>query len=124
MAGLTVGTLDREVTIEAMSEAASGYPVESWHVLDALVWMSKQDLRGNERFLASQVSATFDTKWTMQWRDDMDPDAYDVTKTRRLLYRGRTFDIVQAVEIGRREGIVLMTIASGSNSSIECAGSP
>lgn len=116
MAGLSAGSLDREVTIEAMSEAASGYPTETWHVLDHGVWMAKQDLRGNERFLASQVSATFDTKWQLHWRDDMDPEIYDVPKTRRLVYRGRTYDIVQAVEMGRREGLLLFTIAAAPGS--------
>jgi hypothetical protein len=74
--------------------------------------MSKVDLRGNERLMAAQLAAGFDTKWQLQWRDDMDPDYVNVPKTRRLVYRGRAYDIVQAVEIGRREGIALMTIAA------------
>lgn len=112
MAGLSAGALDREVTIEAVSEAESGYPTETWHVLDHGVWMSRQDLRGNERFAAAQTAASFTAKWQCHWREDMDPDTVDVPKTRRLLYRGRIYDIVQAVEVGRREGILLMTIAA------------
>lgn len=119
MAGLSAGTLDREVTIEQLAVADSGYPVETWTELEAGVWMSKQDLRGNERFAAAQLSAGFDTKWTLQWRDDMDPDYVNVPKTRRLVYRGRTYDIVQAVELGRREGIALMTLAAADPGSGE-----
>ncbi len=112
MAGLNAGALDREVTIEAQAEAASGYPTETWSTLEAGVWMSKQDMRGNERFRAAQLSAPFDTVWSLQWRDDMDPDLLDVPKTRRLNYRGRIYDIVRATELGRREGIALETLAS------------
>lgn len=112
MSGLTAGALDREVTIQQLEEATSGYPVETWSELVSGVWMSKYDMRGSERFVASQNAARFDTRWNLQWRDDMDPDLLDVPKTRRLLYRGRAYDIVQAVELGRQEGIALYTIAS------------
>lgn len=112
MAGLNAGCLDREVDIEQQSEAASGYPTETWSMLDAGVWMSKQDMRGRERFAAAQVSASYDTRWELQWRDDMDPDEIDVPKLRRLVYRGRVHDITAAIELGRREGIALFTLAS------------
>lgn len=111
MAGLNAGALDREVTIEQQSEAASGYPSETWTTLEAGVWMSKQDTRGGERFRAAQLSAPYDTVWQLHWRDDMDPDLLDVPKTRRLVYRGRVYDIVRATELGRREGIALETVA-------------
>lgn len=115
MAGLNAGTLDREVTIEQLqTEGAPGYPVESWVTLEAGVWMSKQDIRGNERFRASQLSANFDTRWQLQWRDDMDPNVIDVPKTRRLVFAGRTYDITAAMEIGRQEGVELLTIASAN----------
>lgn len=111
MAGLNAGALDREVTIEQLSEASSGFPTETWSELESGVWMSKEDLRGSERWQTAQLAARFDTRWRLQWRDDMDPDYVDVPKTRRLVYRGRIYDIVQAAEIGRREGIELSTIA-------------
>lgn len=119
MAGLSAGRLDREVTIQELTEATSGFPTETWTDLEADVWMAKEDLRGNERFLASQNAAHFDTRWTLHWRDDMDPDYVNVPKTRRLLYRGRVYDIVQAVELGRREGIQLFTIAAADAGSGE-----
>lgn len=113
MAGLSAGDLDRDVTIEQLTEAAgtSGFPVDTWTTLD-VVPMSKDDQRGSERFRIAQVSASYDTKWAMQFRDDMDPDLVDVPKKRRLSYRGRKHDITAAVEIGRRDGIMLMTLAS------------
>lgn len=116
MAGLSAGALDREVTIQELAESASGYPVETWTELD-VEWMSKKDLRGSERFMASQAAASYDTRWELHWREDMDPDLINVPKTRRLLYRGRAYDIVQAVELGRQEGIALFTIASTDEGS-------
>ena len=112
MAGLNAGALDREVTIQQQAEAGSGYPTETWSTLQAGVWMSKIDMRGRELFRTAQLSASYDTRWDLHWRDDMDPDLLDVPKTRRLLYRGRVYDIVQAVELGRQEGIALFTLAS------------
>ncbi len=117
MAGLNAGCLDREVTIEEQSEAAQGYPTETWTPMAEGVWMSKEDAKGNERFKASQLSAAYEARWQLQFRDDMDPDAIDVPKTRRLNYRGRVHDIVAAREIGRREGIELFTLASTGESA-------
>jgi head-tail adaptor len=112
VAGLDAGCLDREVDIQQKAVAASGYPVETWTSLEDGVWMSKQDMRGKERFAAAQVSASYDTRWELQWRDDMDPDDIDVPSVRRLVYRGRVHDITAAIELGRREGIALFTLAS------------
>lgn len=116
MAGLSVGALDREVTIQQLSsESSGGYPTESWTTLESGVWMSRKDMRGSERFMASQLSAAFDTRWELHWREDMDPDVVDVPKKRRLLYRGRVYDITAAVELGRQEGIALYTLAKASD---------
>lgn len=112
MAGLSAGALDREVTIQQRAVATSGYPTETWTTLEAGVWMSRQDMRGRESFGAAQLSASFDTRWELHWRDDMDPDVVDVPATRRLLYRGRAYDITAAVELGRREGLALFTLAA------------
>jgi len=115
VAGINAGCLDREVTIEELvTEGDSGYPTETWETLEEVVFMSKEDMRGSERFRAAQLSAGYDTKWELQWRDDMDPDLVDVPKTRRLSYKGRIYDITTAVEMGRQEGIQLFTIASSA----------
>jgi hypothetical protein len=43
----------------------------------------------------------------------MDPDLVDVPKLRRVLFHGRIHDIVAANQIGMREGVELLTLASG-----------
>jgi len=112
MAGLSVGALDREVTIECLvAQGDAGYPTEKWDTLEHGVFMSKVDLRGSEKFLAGQIAANVDTKWELQWRDDMDPDCLDIPKTRRLVHKGRIFDITAAMMIGRQDGVRLLTVA-------------
>jgi SPP1 family predicted phage head-tail adaptor len=109
------GERDRAVVIQQVTDSigSAGSPVETWTTLDAQVWMRKLDASQAERFRAAQLSAPFDTQWEMGYRDDMDPELVDVTKVRRLVYQGRVYDIVSASQIGRREGIELLTLAKG-----------
>ena len=111
---LESGERDRQVVLQSRGADAggsSGFPVVTWSAL-ATVFMSKEDLRGQERFAVSQLAAKFDTRWEMNYRTDMDPELLDVPKLRRIVYQGRTYDIVEASMIGRREGVELLTIAS------------
>lgn len=111
MAGMNAGALDREVLIQELTdEAKPGYPTETWDTLADGVWMSKTDAKGTERFAAGQVSASYETRWGSHWRDDMDPDRYDVPKTRRLIHRGRIYRIVAVREVGRQEGLEFFTL--------------
>lgn len=107
------GERDRAVTIQALTdtESDSFTPIEDAATLATPVWMRCDELRGNERYSAGQLSAPYDTRWEMGYRADMDPELVKVAKTRRLLYQGRIYDIVAASLIGRRDGIELMTLA-------------
>jgi SPP1 family predicted phage head-tail adaptor len=106
------GERDRFVMLQQKAEASgtSGFPVETWSNLGG-VWMSKADIRGMERLQAMQMSAKYDTRWEMAYLASMDPELVDVPNLRRLVYQGRTYDIVSASQIGRREGVEVMTIA-------------
>lgn len=108
------GLRSRLVTIEQLSSENAGgaFPIETWTSL-ALEWMSKRDLRADERFAANQTSAFAETEWQMAYRSDMDPDLLDVTKMRRLVYEGRTHDIVAASVIGMQRGVTMLTLAGG-----------
>lgn len=113
--------LNKTIVIEQLTDGSgtSGLPTEAWTNLvggDGGVMAKKEDLRGNERFQASQLSSPFDTRWTIWYREDMDPDMVDVPKTRRLVYQNRNYDIVAAqnVEITQiRQAILIDTLASG-----------
>lgn len=115
-AALDPGARDQIVVLQqrpvADAAAASGFPTETWTTLVAAMPAAKIDLGGTERYRASQLAASYDARWEINYRLDMDPDLVDVPKLRRLVHRGRIHDIVAAVQIGRREGIELATIAS------------
>ena len=106
------GERDRLVTVQALTDGTgtSGFPTETPATL-AQVWMRKLDAGGRERFAAQQLSSPYDTQWEMGYRADMDPELVDVTKSFQLLYQGQVFDIVHASQIGRRDGIELLTLA-------------
>ncbi len=107
------GRRDRLIELEALQSAtpgASGFPVEDWQPL-AAVFASKEDPTVRERFTADQLSASADGRWEIPYREDMDPDAVEVAKVRRLIYEGRVYRITGAQHLGRREGIALFTLA-------------
>jgi head-tail adaptor len=111
------GLRDRVVTIESRSatdavDTTSGEPTETWTTLVANMPAAKTDVSGWERFRMDQQSARADQRWEMNYRADMDPELVDVPKLRRLVVSGRTLEIVAASEIGRREGIELLTLAA------------
>lgn len=112
------GERDKAVTIQQLTETiVNGIPKESWTTLATPVWMRKMGLRASERFEASQVAGRAEVQWEMPYRADMDPDLVDVVKTRRLRYQGRAYDITGADQIGRCEGIELITV-SGSGGEL------
>jgi len=93
----------------------SGAPDETagWTTLtDAQMGrIDRRSERGGETFRADQVAAMMTTRWKMRYLASMDPDLVDVQKTRRLLYQGRVYDIVDVEVLDRRVGIELRTIA-------------
>jgi len=110
--GLNKGSLNLEVTIQQLTESvgASRTPVSSWTFL-LTAWMCRETQTGMERFQAAQVSAAATTTWEMPYVASMDPDLVDVPKKRRLSYMGRSYDIVQAEHVARKQRIVLTTLA-------------
>lgn len=110
----SIGAMDRLVTIQQLTETRDSVSKAvklTWSTLGT-AFMSARPLRGRERFTAEQLSAPVDTVWQTHHREDLDPEIVDVPKSRRLLYRGRTHEIVSASHVGMREGIELMTLAS------------
>lgn len=108
------GERDKQVTIQFLTESvgSSRFPVDDWTTVPSItMWASKRDLGSRERFAASQLSTPADVRWEINYRADMDPDVIDVPKKRRLVYKGRTYDIVSASQIGRNEGVELLTLA-------------
>ena len=68
-------------------------------------------MSAREVWKTDQLSAAADTKWTMPYRADLDPDLVDVAKTRRLVYKERVYGITGAKLIERKAGVVMETLA-------------
>lgn len=108
------GHRDRQVLIQQRALQAidsAGAPIDGdWTDLTT-EWMAREDVTGRERLTADQMAARYDTRWVMAYRADMDPEENDIPTTRRLVYRGRAYDIVAAGLVNRHEGVELMTLA-------------
>lgn len=101
-----------EVTLQAVAQGdgTSGFPVETVTTL-ATVWASRSETTADEHFTAGQPSAFTATVWQIPYREDMDPETVDVPTTRRVLSKGRAYDIRSASLIGWKRHIELITLA-------------
>ena len=112
------GKRDHRVTIQAKDPDAvdaAGAPVETWDDLYT-GYFEKVVVGGRERFASNQMTSPYDTRWRGNYRADMDRDLVNVPKERRLVYKSRVYDIVDAQVIGRNLGIELLTLAGGTYS--------
>jgi len=120
---MSLGQMDRLVTIQrgtASKDATSKAPKMVWTTLGTAFMAVRPNVvsgRRGERFVAEQLSASVETVWHTHFREDMDPEAIDVPKFRRLSFRGRTHEIVRASHLGMREGIEIVTIANAKVTS-------
>lgn len=106
------GRRDKLVDVQLLSsETSGGFPVPTWTTSPVKWWLHKRELRADERFASNQESAFAETEWHGDYRADMDPDLIDVPAKRRLVYNGRTYDIVAAALIEKR-GIEVLTLVS------------
>ncbi len=118
---LSAGRRDRLITLEARPSTdtidSEGAPIDGpWTTLEDAMPAAKIELAGSEHVRANQVTARSDQRWEINYRADMDPDLVDVPKLRRVVLNAgaaeqRVLEIVAAVELGRRAGLALYTIA-------------
>jgi SPP1 family predicted phage head-tail adaptor len=94
---MRIGLLDRRVTIQSLSTVldGAGQEVETWGAV-ATVWMRVRPFRGGERFTAQQVVGKAVTTFEARYRSD-------VTIKNRLLWDGKTWDIADIRQLGRKE---------------------
>lgn len=99
---MRAGNLDREISIETYSSSGQdeyGTPQETWTPLGtvrAQIVQSSTD----EYFRASGEGATVTTVFRTRY-------IAGVTNQSRILFEGRTFDIEEVKELGRRRGLEL-----------------
>lgn len=110
---MSAGVRDRAVTVERKVEPTGGsFPSDTWITLSERVYMSRLDLRADERYASAQDSAFMETQWQGPYDPDMDPELIDVAAKRRLVYRGRVYNIRSASIMERRLGIEYITLAA------------
>lgn len=110
---MAAGVRDRAVKIEQLVEPTGGtFPSDQWVTLREKVYMSRLDLRADERYASAQDSAFTETQWQGPYDPDMDPELIDAAAKRRLIYRGRIYNIRSATIMERRLGIEYMTLAA------------
>lgn len=101
--GMQAGRLDRRVTLRkrSVSRNATGEQVATFSDL-ATVWAEKLDIAGREYFSAQQVQSGVTSRWRIRWRTD-------VTVLDRIRFNGIEHDIQHVAELGRRDGLELLT---------------
>jgi len=97
------GSLDRKITIQkkTVSQNTFGEEVETWSTFSK-VWAKVIPLRGQERFESKQVNAELDTMFRIRYLTGVLP-------TMRIVHETRLYDIHSVAEIGRREGLDLLS---------------
>lgn len=102
---VTAGKLDRQIVILRASvtqDPGSGENVETWGAY-ATVWASWRRASARETLAASEVSAEVTDVFHCAWS----PKMADVNAKDRISYAGRTYNLAEVTEIGRREGVML-----------------
>lgn len=106
---MLTGPLDRRVTLERFTSTTaigSGEKTKTWATL-ATIFASRRRASSRETLAAAEVSAAitdvFEIRWASTWSDLNPKD--------RLVFEGRTYDIVSVEEIGRRVGLRINAVA-------------
>jgi SPP1 family predicted phage head-tail adaptor len=103
---MRAGTLDRRITIEqrSLSQDAYGQDTATWSEW-ATVWAQKRPKTGREYFEAHQERAEAEVVWRIRHRDGVKAGEMRVNDG------DHTYDIESVIEMGRREGLELLTKA-------------
>jgi SPP1 family predicted phage head-tail adaptor len=103
---MRAGALDRRVTIQRKTVIQDPYgeEIETWTDL-ATVSAQVTQQSGREFLAAETVQAVVRVLFRLRW-------IADIQATDRVIYGGRSHDIQEVKELGRREGLDLMTVAA------------
>lgn len=99
--------MDRRLELQRAVEERdpqTGEVVRTW-LTQGRVWGGYEPLAVRESFQSSNQDAAFiDVKFRIRWREGVLPGA-----DHRVLFDGRAYDIVGVREIGRREGLEILS---------------
>ncbi|MDO7888284.1 phage head closure protein [Hymenobacter cheonanensis] len=106
---MNIGRLDRQVTLQqpaAVPQNQFGEPAPAGFTDMATVAAGVEYKPGGEAVAADQNTATQRVVFTLRFRADVRP-------TWQLGYEGKTFQITDVAEIGRRRGLTLTCYSHG-----------
>ncbi len=106
---MNIGKRDRLITLQApaaVPQNAFGEPAPVAFTDVAAEWAAIEYKPGNEGFLADQQTPTQRVSFTLRYRPDVRP-------TWQLRHEGKTYQITDVAEIGRRRGTLLTCYAHG-----------
>jgi head-tail adaptor len=91
------GQRDLLITIERLVEGLSdsNYPTEAFGQ-PMQFWAYREYVTLEEQFRGNQLTATAMERWDIPYSEAMDPDDVDVTKKRRIVFKGRVRNIISA----------------------------
>lgn len=100
---MNIGRLDRRITLQTATVTRDewNHPTEAWTDV-ATVWATKQPRKATEPTEVAQVVALQVVDWFIRHRTDI--GAGD-----RISYAGSIYEITGVQEIGRAEGLRLIT---------------
>lgn len=118
---MRAGRLDRRITIQrkTLAQSTSGQEVELWNTLVARRWANVSPVSGDERFSAPQYAAKEQVVFSIRWSGEV----ADLSPLDRIIYPAidttvvpqpeiahrHIYDVVAVHEIGRREGLRVVT---------------
>lgn len=113
---MRAGNLDRRVDIQrkTRTQSSSGEIIETWSDVVANIPASIAPLKGDERFNNPQIVATDQVEFRIRFSTEvaaltpLDRVIYPARGTASPPNEGIVYDILQASELGRREGIRIL----------------
>lgn len=109
--GLNPADFDKRVQVLVRSrvrDPSSGELVETFVALGKPLWAAMVEGRALERYTAQQKVAEVSHGWRLRWSPGLltlTPDQH------RLRYNDQEFEVHGCVEIQRRQGVVVLTMA-------------
>lgn len=102
---IRAGELNRRITIEQKSVTldAQNAPIETWSVFAANVPAAFKPVSGTDEVQGNEQSAQVRAEFWLRFKAG-------ITTEHRIVYQGRTFDILDVVEINYRDGLRLPAI--------------
>lgn len=100
---MNAGRMDRKVDLLRPTTSTDSFgQVSETFTTEAAVWAQKKDVTAREAVEADQVVAQIRTEWTIRWRSDITPQW-------RIRYGSEIYTIDGILEIGRREGMKILS---------------